>query len=64
MENERHRSQILLDIEHDLNRIKNRLNALEDHFEQDGMVSQIAQAIHQLAVKIEQLSQVGDASAE
>ena len=56
-------SQLLLDIEHDLSRIKNRLNALEDHFENDGIIAQIAETLHKLAVELEQLKdrQVGDA---
>lgn len=56
-------SQLLLDIEHDLSRIKNRLNALEDHFEDDGIIAQIAAALHTIAVELEQLKaqQVGDA---
>lgn len=60
------RSRMLGDIEHDLNLISTRLHALEDHFEDGGVVDQIAQAVHQLAIKIEALEQarqVGDADA-
>lgn len=66
MDDTRSRSQLLLDIEHDLNRISKRLHALEDHFENDGIIMQIADAIHQLTVEIESMKarQVGDASAE
>ena len=56
------RSQLILDIEHDLNRISQRLNTLEDHFENDGIIARMAEALHKLAVEIEQIKarQVGD----
>ena len=56
------RSQLLLDIEHDLNRISKRLNALEDQFENDGIIVRIAETLHRLAVEMEQIKarQVGD----
>ena len=58
------RSQLLLDIEHDLSRIKDRLGKLEDHFEDDGIIARIAEAMHQIAVELEQIKsrQVGDAA--
>ena len=57
------RSEMLLDIEHDLSRIKNRLNKLEDHFEDDGIIARLAETLHKLAVELEQIKarQVGDA---
>jgi len=56
------RSQWILDIEFDLNRIKNRLAVLEDHFEHDGQIARIAEALHRLAVEVEPLKSrsVGD----
>lgn len=61
---DRQRSQMLLDIEHDLSLIKDRLSKLEDHFESDGIIDQIAQTIHRLVVQIEQLIQANDAGAK
>ncbi len=61
------RSQLLLDIEHDLSRIKNRLNAIEDHFEDDGIITRIAETLRQLATEVEQIKARvvdGDASTE
>ena len=57
------RSQRMLDIEHDLGLISERLHALEDHFEHDGIIVQLAEAIHRVAVELEQIKarQVGDA---
>lgn len=57
------RSQRLLDIDYDLSRIKNRLNAIEDHFEDDGIIARLAETLHKLAVELEQIKarQVGDA---
>ena len=49
------RSQLLLDIEHDLNRISQRLHTLEDHFEHDGVITRIAETLHQLATEVEQI---------
>ena len=49
------RSQLLLDIEHDLSRIKNRLNALEDHFEDDGVIARIDETLRQLVSEVEQI---------
>ena len=57
-------SRLLSDIEHDLNRIAVRLHALEDHFEDDGIIARLAKLVHQLTEKIEALEQarqVGDA---
>lgn len=48
-------SQLLLDIEHDLSLIKDRLNKIEDQFEDDGLIVQIAEALHKIAVEVEQL---------
>ena len=47
------RSQLLLDIEHDLNLISKRLHALEDHFEDDGIVAQLTASVYALATKHE-----------
>ena len=60
------RGRMILDIEHDLNRISQRLNTLEDHFENDGIIARMAEALHKLAVEIEQIKarQVGDAQSE
>ena len=49
------RSQLLLDIEHDLSMIKNRLNALEDHFEDDGVITRIAETLRALVSEVEQI---------
>ena len=49
------RSQLLLDIEHDLNRISQRLNTLEDHFEDNGIIARIAETLNTLAVELEQI---------
>lgn len=49
------RTQLLLDIEHDLSRIKDRLGLLEDHFEDDGLIAQLAEVVHVLATKVEAL---------
>lgn len=55
-------SQLLLDIEHDLSLIKDRLGKLEDQFEDDGLIAQIAESLHRIAVEVEQLKarQAGD----
>lgn len=55
------RSRWILDIEHDLRQISVRLHTLEDHFEDDGLITQLVETVHQLAVRIEQLSQARDA---
>lgn len=55
------RSQLILDIEHDLNVIKNRLNAIEDHFEDDGLIARLAETAHLLAIKLEALEAKIDA---
>ena len=49
------RSQLLLDIEHDLSRIKNRLNALEDHFEDDGVIARIDETLRSLVYEVERI---------
>ena len=49
------RSRWILDIEHDLSQIKDRLAALEDHFVDGGIIAELAAAIHQIAVKLEAL---------
>ena len=48
------RSRLLLDIEHDLSLIKNRLNQIEDQFEEDGIIARMAETLHKLAVELEQ----------
>ena len=61
------RSQWILDIEHDLRLIALRLNALEDHFEDDGLVAEIIQVVRQLALRIAALEparHVDDDNAE
>lgn len=55
------RSRWILDIERDLRQISARLHTLEDHFEDDGLITQLVETVHQLAVRIEQLSQARDA---
>ena len=49
------RSRLLLDIEHDLSLIKNRLNKLEDHFDDDGVIGLIAESLHKVAVELERI---------
>ena len=57
------RSQWILDIERDLRLINERLHALEDHFEDKGVIAQIAETVHRIAIELEQFRarQVGDA---
>lgn len=57
------RSRMLLDIEHDLSLIKNRIGAIEDHFEDDGIIAQLSTTLYQIAVEVEQIKskQAGDA---
>ena len=57
------RSQWILDIEHDLRLISERLNVLEDHFEDDGVIAQLAEVLHKIAAEMEQIKtrRVGDA---
>ena len=57
------RSQRMLQIEHDLGLISERIHALEDHFEHDGIIVQLAEALHKIAVELEQIKsqQVGNA---
>ncbi len=64
MEPLRQRSQMLLEIVHDLSIIQNRLTVLEDQFEDDGLVARIAEAAHMLAVKLEALETKINARAE
>ena len=52
------RSRMLLDIEHDLSLIKNRTGAIEDHFEDDGIVAQLSTTLHMIAVEIERLKSI------
>ena len=56
------RSRWILDIERDLRLIADRLHALEDHFEDDGVIAQLAATVHQIALDLETLKarQVGD----
>ena len=58
------RSQWILDIERDLRLITTRLHTIEDHFEDDGVITQLTEAVHQLAVQVEALHarQVGDSA--
>ncbi len=51
------RSRLLLDIEHDLSLIKNRIGAIEDHFEDDGIIQTFSETMHLLAVEMEQIKQ-------
>lgn len=57
------RSRWILDIEHDLRIISERLHALENHFEDDGLIARLTEALHQIAVEVEQIKarQAGDA---
>ena len=50
------RSRWILDIEQDLSQIKDRMTALEDHFVDGGIIAELAAALHQIAVKLEALS--------
>ena len=56
------RSQWILDIERDLRLISERLHVLEDHFEDEGIIAQFAEILHQIAIKVEQITgrQAGD----
>ena len=58
------RSRMLLDIEHDLSLIKDRLNKLEDHFEDDGVIGLIADSLHKVATELERIKAARDADAE
>ncbi len=55
------RSQMLLDIEHDLSLIKDRLNKLEDHFEDDGVIAELKEIAYRLAEKVASLEKARDA---
>ncbi len=55
------RSQLLLDIEHDLSLIKNRLNKLEDYFEDDGVIAELIEIAYRLAEKVASLEKARDA---
>ena len=55
---------MLLDIEHDLSLIKDRLGKLEDQFEDDGLIARLAESAHVLAIKLEALEAKINASAE
>lgn len=57
---DRQPSQWILDIEHDLRIISQRLHMLENHFEDDGLIAQLTEAVHQLTVKIEALEARSD----
>ncbi len=56
------RSQWILDIERDIRLISERVHVLEDHFEDDGLIVQMAETLHKLATELEQFKarQVGD----
>ncbi len=59
------RSRMLLDIEHDLSIIKNRIGAIEDHFEDDGIISTFVTTLHQLDLELVQIKQaLNDAKPE
>ncbi len=58
------RSQMLLDIEHDLSLIKNRLNTLEDHFEDEGVIAELIEIAYRLAEKVAALEKARDARPE
>ena len=58
------RSQLLLDIEHDMSLIKDRLSRIEDHFEDGGIIERLAETLHKLAVEVEQLKDRRDGHAE
>ena len=47
------RSQWILDIERDLRLISERLHVLEDQFEHDGVIVQLAETLHVLATELE-----------
>ena len=49
------RSQWILDIERDLRLISERLHTIEDQFEDAGLIVQIAESVHRIAVEIEQI---------
>ncbi len=49
------RSRWILDIERDLRLITDRLHALEDYFEDDGLIARLAATVHQLALDLETL---------
>ena len=57
------RSQWILDIERDLRLISERVHTLEDYFEDDGLITQLAETLHKLATELEKVKarQVGDA---
>ncbi len=49
------RSHWILDIEHDLRLISERLHALEDNFENDGIIAEMIEAAQRLAEKVKAL---------
>ena len=53
------RSRLILDMQHELGIIQDRLGKLEDMV--DTQLTDLAQAVHRLAVKVEALEQARDA---
>mgnify|MGYP001563902556 CR=1 FL=1 len=58
------RSHWILDIEHDLRLISERLHALEDHFDDDVALERIAAKLAALVTEVEAIKSRRDGNAE